>query len=50
VTVLGVFGVNWLDLLLGLLFGGVGVCREIFSLKRTFSGSIGFILVVMKLF
>lgn len=38
-TVLGVFGVNWLDLLHGRLLG-----------ERTLSASIGFRPVVTKLF
>jgi hypothetical protein len=48
--VLGVFGVNWLDLLLGRLLGGVGVRREIFSLERTLSASIGTKPLAAKLF
>jgi hypothetical protein len=39
------FGVNWIDLLLGRLFGwlfgGDGVCREILSFESTLSASIG---------
>jgi hypothetical protein len=42
--------VNWLDLLLGRLLGGVGVRREIFSLERTLSASTGFRPVAIKLF
>jgi len=36
-TVLGAFGVIWLDLLLGLLLAGVGVRIEILSFESTLS-------------
>jgi hypothetical protein len=41
--------VNWLDLLLGRLAGGVGVQSEIFSFDITRSGSNGVIPVAAKL-
>jgi hypothetical protein len=50
VIVLGVFGVNWLDLLLGRLLGGVGVRREILSLLSTLSVSNGTRPLAAKLF
>ena len=49
-TVLGVFGVNWLDLLLGRLVSGVGVRREILSLLSTLSASNGTRPLAAKLF
>lgn len=48
--VFGVCGVNWLDMLLGRLLGGVGVRSEILSFESTRSGSIGTRLVAAKLF
>jgi hypothetical protein len=50
VTVLGVFGVNWLDLLLGRLLSGVGVRREILSLLSTLSASNSTRPLATKLF
>jgi hypothetical protein len=50
VTVLGVFGVNWLDLLLRRLLSGVGVRREILSLLSTLSVSNSTRLLAAKLF
>jgi hypothetical protein len=41
---------NWLELVLGRLSGGVGVRREIFSLESTLSASIGTKPVAAKLF
>ena len=40
---------NWLDLLLGRLPGGVSVLSEIFSFDSIRSGLNGVILVVAKL-
>jgi hypothetical protein len=48
--VLGVFGVNWLELVLSRLSGGVGVRREILSFKSTLSASTGTKPLATKLF
>jgi hypothetical protein len=48
--VLGVFGVNWLDLLIGRLPGGVGVRREILSFESTLSVSTSTRPLAAKLF
>jgi hypothetical protein len=49
-TVLGVLGVNWLELVLGRLLGGDGVRREILSFESTLSASIGTRPLAAKLF
>jgi hypothetical protein len=48
--VLGGFGVNWLDMLLGQLLGGVGVRREILSFESTLSASTSPKPLAAKLF
>lgn len=48
--VFGVFGEKMLDLLLGLLPGGVGVRSDILSLERTRSALIGTRPAAAKLF
>jgi hypothetical protein len=48
-TVFGISGANWLDLLFGRLFCGNGVCREILSFESTLSVLTGTILLAERI-